>query len=411
MTLDDRLPAPTQTEQYNDFQQRDLTLVLSDDAGEVGPDVGSDEALEVPIAPGHPLKCSRGNIPSPIEPAIRAAPLKETKMLNGNPFRPGEYWNTAPHRSVLPGGQLTISPDWEVSGPKVEVMQPVTPEPERAYLPMPVVLPCRMKVKQYVDGRVHREGLGDEARKLYNAMSFKVLRDGRGFNTFVTVTAWYLGLTRHAEFGELISVMNKAIAGWLKARPKRTARFHLTEEVEHSYIYVLERSGYEHGLHFHLLCSIPPSVRKEFRTFLADWWEAQAGLDVPTNAVHVQGFDGGGPVGHYVRQSIKFRYIMKTIRPGVVCFDQESRQRYAIEFMKPWFRRGVRPDLLPIRTRQLYGISRDLDVQARKVWGEEVGWTYLSKADQGRFDELYNGSEVAAWQARFIDEPDWWKRY
>ena len=47
-------------------------------------------------------------------------------MMNANPFRPGEQWGGGKlHRSVLLGGQLTISPDWEVSGPKVVVMKPV----------------------------------------------------------------------------------------------------------------------------------------------------------------------------------------------------------------------------------------------------------------------------------------------
>ncbi|MDG4670987.1 hypothetical protein P9A16_07620 [Shinella sp. 838] len=283
--------------------------------------------------------------------------------------------------------------------------------PAKVWLPLPVVLPCRMKVRQYIDGRVHSGELLDEARKLYNAMSFKVLRDGWGFNTFITVTAKYLGLTSHAEFAALIPVMNKAVAGWLKARPKRSARFRMTEEANHSYIFVLERSGYTHGLHVHLLCSIPAALRKEFRAFLVDWWEEQAGLAVPTNAVDVQYSDSWGRPEHYSNQAWKFRYMVKTVREDAYAFDNEGRKRLAVEFMKPWLPHGERPDILPVRTRQVYGISRDLDRKARQKWGEEVGWTFVSKFDQRRLDELYSGSEVAAWHARVIDEPDWWQLY
>lgn len=281
----------------------------------------------------------------------------------------------------------------------------------KTWLPMPNVLPCRMKVRQYVDGREHSGELRDEARKLYNAMSFKVLRDGWGFNTFITVTAKYLGLTSHAEFAALIPVMNKAVAGWLKARPKRTARFHLKVETKHSYIFVLERSGYRHGLHFHLLCSIPVALREEFRAFLVDWWEGQASLAVPTNAVDVQYSDSWGRPEHYTNQAVKFRYMIKTVREDTYAFDWEGRKRFAIEFMKPRLSYGERPDTLPIRTRQIYGISRDLDTKARRAWSEEVGWAFVSKFDQRRLDELYSGSEVAAWHARFIEEPEWWRLY
>jgi hypothetical protein len=283
--------------------------------------------------------------------------------------------------------------------------------PMKTWLPVPDTLPCRMKVRQYIDGRAHSGELRDEARKLYNAMSFKVLRDGWGFNTFITVTAKYLGLTSHAEFATLIPVMNKALAGWLKARPKRSARFHMTEETNHSYIFVLERSGYTHGLHFHMLCTVPVDLRDEFRVSLADWWEQQSGLAAPTNAVDVKYSDSWGRPEHYANQALKFRYTIKTVPEDYWVIDQKGRKRYAVEFMKPWLRHGARPDILPIRARQIYGISRDLDTKARQKWGEEVGWTFVSKFDQRRLDELYSGSEVQAWQARFINEPEWWKLY
>ena len=301
--------------------------------------------------------------------------------------------------------------DRMTSLPEYETWNEERVTPAKVWLPLPVVLPCRMKVRQYVDRRAHSGELLDEARKLYNAMSFKVLRDGWGFNTFITVTAKYLGLTSHAEFAALIPVMNKAVAGWLKARPKGSARFRMTEETNHSYIFVLERNGYTHGLHVHLLCSIPTALRTEFRAFLVDWWEGQAGLAVPTNAVDVQYSDSWGRPEHYSNQAWKFRYMVKTVREDAYAFDDAGRKRLAVEFMKPWLRHGERPDILPVRTRQVYGISRDLDTKARQKWGEEVGWTFVSKFDQRRLDDLYSGSEVAAWHARFIDEPEWWRLY
>ena len=287
--------------------------------------------------------------------------------------------------------------------------KPVTPP--KLSSPMPEVLPCRMTVKSYVDGRPHSGELGDEARRLYDAMSFKALRDGWGFNTFVTVTAQYLGFESHAEFAAMIPAMNKAMAGWLKASPKRSARFYQDESSNHSYIYVLERSGFRHGLHFHMMCTVPVKLRKEFRCFLADWWERQACLAVPSNAVDVKYSQSGGRDRQFDNQAIKFRYMIKTVREDVYTYDKEGRKRLAAEFMKPWRPNGVRPDILPIRTRQIYGISRDLDVKARRDWAEEVGWFFVSKLGQGRLDELYSGSEISAWHARFIGAPHWWKSY
>jgi hypothetical protein len=287
--------------------------------------------------------------------------------------------------------------------------EPTTPKP--IWTAMPAVLPSKMKVKQHVDGRAHSGGLGDETRKLYNAMSYKVLRDGWGFNAFITVTAKYLGLFSHAEFAEMIPEMNKAIAGWLQARPKRSARYFLTEPADHSYIFVLERSGYRHGLHFHMMCSIPVALRKEFHAYLRDWWENRACLAVPTNAVDVRYSDSGSRSKHYTNQAIKFRYLIKTVQQHAYAFDRDGERCWAVDFMMPWWPRFGRPDTLPIRTRQIYGISRDLNMKARREWGQKVGWNFVSKIDQRRLSEIYSGSEIPAWQARFVGEPGWWKQY
>lgn len=400
MTFDDRLHTMTYEEAW-EIERRYHTPVA--------PGIYEVDFYFDPF--GHLNDWDSANDPAPSETVFRECNSTQAPILNANPFRPGEFWSASLSRHLLPGGQMSIGPDWQVSGVDVIHTPGAADAAGTAHFLKPEVLPCRMKVKHFVDGRAHSGELQDEARKLYNAMSFKVLRDGWGFNTFITVTAKYLGLTSHAEFAALMPVMNKAVADWLKARPKRSARFGMTEETNHSYIFVLERSGYTHGLHVHLLCSIPVALRKEFRAFLVDWWDEQAGLAVPTNAVNVQYSHSGGRDRHYANQAVKFRYLIKTVREDAHAFDLEGRKRLAVDFMKPWLRHGERPDILPVRTRQIYGISRDLDTKARQKWGEKVGWTFVSKFDQRRLDELYSGSEVTAWVARFLDAPNWWQLY
>lgn len=256
------------------------------------------------------------------------------------------------------------------------------------------ILPSKKQVRTGSEIRSRPGMLQDEARLLYNAMSFKVWSDGRGFDTLISVSARYLGITSHAEFAALIPEMNKAIKAWLangcdKTRQRYSRRCRPVPKQDHWYIYVVER-GYRHGLHIHELCMVPRELQTAFRVFLKGWWEGQAGMAVPENAVHVKFARSANAYAQYERHQFLFRYMIKTINPDLVARHRDGSFRPAVEVMKPLWRFGLKPDFLPIACRQLYGISRNLDRAAQAEAG------FRSKFDQGRLGELYDGSEVRA---------------
>lgn len=108
------------------------------------------------------------NDPAPREPAFSVGNSTQTSILNANPFRRGEFWTSSASQSLLPGGQMIIGADWQVSGVAVIQIPGAAEASGTAHFLKPEVLPCRMKVKQFVDGRAHSGELQDEARKLYN---------------------------------------------------------------------------------------------------------------------------------------------------------------------------------------------------------------------------------------------------
>ncbi len=247
--------------------------------------------------------------------------------------------------------------------------------------------------------------LNAEVRLLYNAFSFKTWQNGRGFDTLITVSAWHLGITNHAEFASLIPSMNKAIKEWLangKDRPRyrRARSCRSIESVDHQYIYTLER-GYRHGLHFHELCVVPPELQAHFRLFVRNWWEMKACMAISENAVNVKFAHSSRPNRQYERQQFWFRYIIKTMNPDLAVRKCDGSLLSMVDVMKPLWRWGRKPEILPIACPQLYGIGRNLDQAAQKRTG------FRSKFDAGRFDEIYDGSEVRIGLTRkfsFLDD-------
>ena len=242
-----------------------------------------------------------------------------------------------------------------------------------------------------------------EVRLLYNALSFKTWQNGRGFDTMITVSASYLGITDHAEFGALLPKMNKAIQEWLangsdKRRYRRGRSYRPVESTLHQYIYVLER-GWKHGLHVHELCVVPPELQADFRLFLTNWWETKACMAIPQNAVNVKFAHSTNARRQYEKQEFWFRYLIKTMNPDLGVRDKCGIYRPMVAVMKPLWRRGMKPEILPIGCPQLYGIAMSLN----KAEQQKVG--FRSKFDAGRLDELYDGSEVRPGLIRAIGIP------
>lgn len=245
--------------------------------------------------------------------------------------------------------------------------------------------------------------LHTEVRLLYNALSFKTWQNGRGFDTLITVSASYLGMTDDAEFAALLPSMNKAIHEWLangsdRPRYRRGRSYRPVKSTLHQYIYVLER-GWQHGLHVHELCVVPPQLQAEFRLFLTNWWQMQACLAIPKNAVNVKFAHSTNPRRQYERQQFWFRYLIKTMNPHLAVRDNRGVYRSMVDIMKPLWRWRMKPEILPVGCAQLYGISRSLDKAEQKRVG------FRSKFDAGLFEELYDGSEVKAGLIRAIGIP------
>lgn len=418
MTLDDRLLPNKIHEQPSEFERHDLTMVVPDDADEVDPDVGPDEGPEVPNAPDHPVKCSGGNILPHIEPAVRVAPTKEKSMVNANPFRPGEYWGGGrPQRAMLPGGRTTISPAWEVSGPKIVVMRTVDSRvhsgelvpaaPLKAFPgvyevdfdnfdPCVGLLPKRKKSPQPMKPRL--TVLEEETPKLFRAASFLIWSTGKHFNTMITLSAKELGFSDNAEFMKLMPIWHKEMARWMNNgtdRFRRRASRKCSPEASqpHYWISVAEYAR-DRGFHVHVLCVLPKGLKKAFAAKAWDWWGRHA-KQVPTKAA--LDFKCKWPKDQrtqYARHVHLLRYVLKTTA-DVPVLDRYGRQwsLRRVVWAKP---NDCTPVLVTVP--QLAGICRALSAKAQE--NEE----FFSDFDRRDFSFVYQNWEYGRWEVRMEEK-------
>ena len=344
-------------------------------------------------------------------------------MMNANPFRPGEHWGSGrPYRSVSPGGQLTISPDREVSGPKVVVMKPVDDRTHQmgqsdgghfevgpgvyevdfdSFDPhVGLVLPKRQKQrkKSLQPMKSRPTELERETPKLFNAASFLIWSTGKHFNTLVTVSAKELGFTDNAEFMKLMPVWHKEMARWMMNgtdRYRRRASRKCSPEASqpHYWISVAEHAR-DKGFHVHVLCVLPKGLKKAFVAKAWDWWVRHA-KQVPTKAaLH---FECRWPTlqrAQYARHVYLLRYLLKTTA-DVPVLDRHGRQwslRRAV-----WAKPNDCTKVL-VTVPQLAGICRALNSKAQQDEGFE------SSFDQRDFSFVYGNWEYGMWEDRMEQE-------
>ena len=341
-------------------------------------------------------------------------------MMNANPFRPGEHWGGGRlHRSVLPGGQLTISPDWDVSGPKVVVMKPVDSRAHRMgqsdeghfevgpgvyevdfdnFGPCVGLLPKRKRKKSPQPLKPRLTVLERETPKLFNAASFLIWSTGKHFNTMITVSAKELGFSDHAEFMKLMPVWHKEMARWMMNGTdrfrRRASRKCLPEASQPHYWISVAEYARDQGFHVHVLCVLPKGLKKAFVAKAWDWWVRHA-KQVPTKAA--LDFECRWPTKQrtqYARHVSLLRYVLKTTA-DVPVLDREGRQ---------WSLRRVvwaKPnDCTPVwvMVPQLAGICRALN---SKVQQDEA---FESSFDQLDFSFVFGNWEYGMWQARMEQE-------
>lgn len=273
-----------------------------------------------------------------------------------------------------------------------------------------------VEVQKMEDGKHWQQTRLDpnSVAKLYNAMSFLNYQHGLFFNTHIVLSASALGFENHREFVSLLPLFHKELSRSLftneKSKPsssillggKRRVGKRMVNRVPHPHywIQVVEYSR-DIGLHVHILCSVPPSLKMVITEKSEDWWTMKSpGLpkerdntnkDSETRLKGVYcGIKGKNQLWHVDQNVAKtqhrmFSYIIKSMKTAPVCLDKDGKIWSAGNIFNPYH-----SDCSPVivEVTNLCGASRSLDKSAQIKAG------YQSFFDDGYFDRIYSGDEM-----------------
>ncbi len=245
--------------------------------------------------------------------------------------------------------------------------------------------------------------LVDEPRRLYNAMSFLTCQTGLCFNAHVTLTASSLGFDNYAHFLALMphwhKEMNRCLFdGWSRAaeqnprggRTFRVLRLDLMR-VEHPHYWV---AGVEYardqGVHVHVLCVVPKQSAKAFEEKTWSWWRKKSPGEAQANGIAFRIRHPLVAKGRYERQVELLRYVVKSTDERAIILGRKRTIVTARQIFRPYPN-----DCTPVQIEagQLCGITHRLSEAEQKRAG------FVSRFDDGRFEEIYSGWEIG--------EPEW----
>lgn len=201
--------------------------------------------------------------------------------------------------------------------------------------------------------------------KLYNAMSFLNYQHGLFFNTHIVLSASALGFENHQEFASLLPLFHKELSRSLftneKSKPsssillggKRRIGKRMVNRVPHPHywIQVVEYSR-DIGLHVHILCSAPPSLKMVIIEKSEDWWAMKSpGLPKERDNTNKYfetrlegvycGIKGKNQLWHVDQNVAKmqhrmFSYIIKSMKTAHTCLDKDGKIWSAGNIFNPY---------------------------------------------------------------------------
>jgi hypothetical protein len=224
-------------------------------------------------------------------------------------------------------------------------------------------------------------------------------RDGVLFDTHVVLAFGLMGFADHRTPVSLMAEWNQAMKRWLavgphkpRARWKKRARAGAASQ--HWWIYTVESSK-ERGVHAHELCVVPRIQVGAFREYARSWWERAAGMKLPKEAVFVRHMRVRNERRGHMVQTIWFKYVCKSLTDLATVTDDEGRLRNGREV----FGLGEpRSEGDVIEAPRLAGVCRALSRKEQRASG------FMSRWDEGRFEELFSGWELSARRERLEAE-------
>lgn len=244
--------------------------------------------------------------------------------------------------------------------------------------------------------------LKDEAGRLYNAIAFAQWCYGLVMNAHVTINWGLLGVADHRHAADILSKFNQESAKWLKVdsrgrRRKNTEVRTWGGKSLYCYAYIHENTN-ERAFHTHQLFHAADGKAKAYSEWASCRLAELAGQKgvVPDAVFFTPGTKRDGFSPHISRFKsnevercwVYFRYLVKNLDPNLPKYveGRSSNQRAIFKAETNY----VEPP--PVYCQKLFGCSENI------AEGQQKAARFVSKFDSGKWDELYNGSELAEFQ-------------
>ncbi|MBR1191469.1 hypothetical protein [Bradyrhizobium sp. AUGA SZCCT0160] len=233
-----------------------------------------------------------------------------------------------------------------------------------------------------------------EVRKVYNAMSYAMWKDGVVMNTHIIIVWSMVGLSEAEGDAILRDYLHKAQKfSEVGTKPRRRRVAKPREGGELRYVWVHENAP-NRGFHSHVLLRLPRSAQKEFEMWSRKSLAAKAGKPFPWKAFRLARSYAKTEEGAVKRAWSWFRYLSKQLQPEAKIHWNDSeagiQEAFARDVVKPWPIRKSPP--LPLKT--LADVSQNIGIGAQRKD------QYVSSWGACQFDQLYSGHEMLEWQQR-----------
>lgn len=233
-----------------------------------------------------------------------------------------------------------------------------------------------------------------DVRKVYDAMSYAMWKDGIVMNAHLIIVWSMMGLSPvegDAVLGKYLHKAQKWLRVGNKPRQRRVAKARVGSELRYIWVHENDRNR---GFHSHVLLRVPKGIRADFEIWSRKSLAAMTGKPFPWEAFKL--VPGGDKTEE---DAIKcawmwFRYLSKQLQPEAKIRWRDSEARIqevsAREVVRPWHIRES--PALPLK--KLTGVSHNIGE------GNQRNDQFVSWWGAYQFDQFYSGHEMFEWRHR-----------
>jgi hypothetical protein len=298
-------------------------------------------------------------------------PKSETELAFHANFAAYIYENHKKMWPHLPDVKFDPPPGYKPRGPMVNPFWPVAPA--TTFVP-------ELMRESWLTRR--------EVRKVYNAMSYAMFKDGIIMNTHLIIIWSMMGLSPkegNAILGKYLHGAQKWLRVGCKPCKRRVAGARTGTELRFAWVH---ENAPGRGFHSHIVLHLPYGLKKDFELWSRAYLVKLTGRHFAWKAFRLRPSYEKIEGAEVARAWSWFRYLTKELHPQAkfswIVDEREYRELPMRDIVKPWpYRKN-----LPVPNMKMTGVSHNIGEGCQRAD------QFVSKLSRCDFDRLYSGDEL-----------------